>query len=458
MAMSYNNSYLFAEADRCLRKALELSDRVSGKERLLLEADYYSRSEGTAAKAVEAYEKFLGIYPDDSFAETKLAYLYLGYEIWDKAVEHSQAAIRNQEKTYYAHSYLASAYEALGRPERAREAAESGIRDIGDNDSFRRDLSDYYLYQGKFKEALEEIDKAIGLSPESAAGRMYRGNLFLYQGDLGRAAENYESLLKLRDPSVRLYYLWWMAQLDVLQGKFKDARAKAGQAVGILEGLKEKEMASVFRIFAGYCLSRAGRHSEAIGEFGRAFDEATETGNRPFARRALEGKALACCAMNSLEDAGRVAAELESLVEKAMNPQEGRRVALVRGVIELQKGNWVAAIDHLKKAVSRLPHEYDPTSDEQALYLEPLALAYFRSVDMDDARAEYEKIMALTTGRACYGDIYARSFYMLGKIAEQQGDKARASQNYHKFLDLWKDADPGLPEVADAKNRLAAVK
>ena len=44
---------------------------------------------------------------------------------------------------------------------------------------------------------------------------------------------------------------------------------------------------------------------------------------------------------------------------------------------------------------------------------------------------------------------------MLGKIFEQKG---KAIEHYEKFLDLWKDADPGLAEVEDAKKKVAGLK
>ena len=70
------------------------------------------------------------------------------------------------------------------------------------------------------------------------------------------------------------------------------------------------------------------------------------------------------------------------------------------------------------------------------------------------ARETYEKITTLTVGRLSWGATYARSYYQLGLIAEKQGDQARARENFTKFLELWKNADPGQPEVTDAKKRL----
>ena len=40
----------------------------------------------------------------------------------------------------------------------------------------------------------------------------------------------------------------------------------------------------------------------------------------------------------------------------------------------------------------------------------------------------------------------------------QHGNIAKAIEHYEKFLQLWKDADPGIAEVEDAKKRLAGLK
>jgi len=86
------------------------------------------------------------------------------------------------------------------------------------------------------------------------------------------------------------------------------------------------------------------------------------------------------------------------------------------------------------------------------------ALALLESGELEKAQQQYKKITSLTTGRLIHADIYAKAHYMLGRIAERQGDSASAQEHYGKFLDLWKDADPGLPEVEDARKWLAGVK
>ena len=90
--------------------------------------------------------------------------------------------------------------------------------------------------------------------------------------------------------------------------------------------------------------------------------------------------------------------------------------------------------------------------------MDSLAAAYEKSGNMAKAGEEYEKITTLTAGRFMFADIYVKAFYNIGKIAEKQGDKVKARENYQKFLNLWKDADLGIPEVEEAKKRLAALQ
>ena len=76
---------------------------------------------------------------------------------------------------------------------------------------------------------------------------------------------------------------------------------------------------------------------------------------------------------------------------------------------------------------------------------------------MDKAIAAYERLVTFNPQSQDRRLIHPLNYYRLGKLYEQKGNIKKAKINYHKFLDLWKDADPGLPEGADAKKRLAAL-
>jgi tetratricopeptide (TPR) repeat protein len=132
----------------------------------------------------------------------------------------------------------------------------------------------------------------------------------------------------------------------------------------------------------------------------------------------------------------------------------------LRGLILLESGDFEKAIECLELACSSLPHEFARErvpNNFAALFRYALALAYFRAEKYGRANKEFERITSLTAGRLYTGDLYAKSFYWLGRIAEMQKDRRRAVGNYGAFLDLWKDADPGTPEVEEANKRLAAL-
>jgi len=54
--------------------------------------------------------------------------------------------------------------------------------------------------------------------------------------------------------------------------------------------------------------------------------------------------------------------------------------------------------------------------------------------------------------------IYPKNYHKLAKLYEKKGRKTKAVEFYEKFLSLWKDADMGIAEVEDARQRLAGLK
>jgi len=88
-----------------------------------------------------------------------------------------------------------------------------------------------------------------------------------------------------------------------------------------------------------------------------------------------------------------------------------------------------------------------------------LASAYEKAGDVEKARQQYEKICRLTSGRFYYGDIYARSFYMLGKIADQLGRERQGTRKLSKNSSGYgRTPTPAFPRSRECQEEAGGLK
>jgi tetratricopeptide (TPR) repeat protein len=172
---------------------------------------------------------------------------------------------------------------------------------------------------------------------------------------------------------------------------------------------------------------------------------------------ALWWKIQAHLRQDNIEESLSLAEEVKKIVDNTPNAKNIRWYLDDLGLIEMKKQNYPKAID-LFTQVYELQGGQRSWTAPHAYILNNLTSAYYQNGDFEAALKEYENILALTTGRFVFGDLYVKSYYHLGKIHEQQGDTAKAIEHYQKFLDIWKDADPGIAEVDDARWRLAGLR
>jgi tetratricopeptide (TPR) repeat protein len=458
LAATYDNMGYASQSKRNYQRALELSDRLPEKDRLFVESMYYLQTERTYDKSIEAFSQRLRLDPNDLNAARNFGIIYSYLEQWDKALELYETNIQNKLEAYFPYRNAAEAYEAKGLYDEAQAVLEDYLTSFGDNVVILRRLANNYLCQGKYDLALKGLDKVFRIFPGQWANLMLKGNIQLIQGDYVEAEKDYRELCGSAEKPAQLQGHIGLMILFLAQGQFIKAKEEAKSGIELCLELDDKLYESRLHLNLGYVHIKSGEIAAALTEIEKARIIDEKAGGITGQIIALHLKGLALLEMESIPEAQASAVEIKSLVDNWLNPKLIRYFDHLRGMIELKRGDFPAAISDFDKAVSLLDFQYAAIGEEHALFIGPLALAFYKSGHFDKAREQYDKITRLTTGRLYYGDIYAMSFYMLGKIAEQQGDQVRAGENYRKFLDLWKDADPGLPEVEDARKRLAGLK
>jgi tetratricopeptide (TPR) repeat protein len=455
MAWSYGNLNYDAEENVALQKALKLSERLTDRERYNIEGQFYlQQSEKTWDKSFEAFEKLMELYPDDITGNNALAILYGYIGDREKSIEHYKVCIDNKTEDVVIYTNLAGTYRSLGLFDKAIEVLESYIDNIKDSDFIRRNLALTYRYMGKYDLALGEAEKALAFNSNSWQNIRSKGDIYLFMGDLQKAEQEYRKLSEREEPLDHVWGLSRLLSLHLLQGNFEDAKESSLELLGISEKLGQITWDMYERRFLSYVELRLGNPDQALEELKGVIKKAIKLEDYDLQRGSLRDMGFAYLEMGSIGKAENTAERLKEMAEQAPNKERMRDYHYLTGMIELNKEDCPAAIESMKKALSLLPETYALN----LLYMDSLGLAYFRAGDLENAKKTYESVSSLTTGRFDYGDIYAKSYYMLGKIYEEMDYKGKAIENYEKFLEIWKDADPGLPEVDDAKIRLSTLQ
>ena len=446
-----------------LEKAMAHNNRLSSRERFIIEGDYYFDYERTFAKALESYGRVLQDYPDDTIALHNTAVIYQDLEDWDNALKYYSMSIAFKSGFVPSYTQCAELLVNRGRIAEARDVLNGYLETFRENQEIRLLLAFTCIAEGDYPAARREMDRAAALNPDNYNIPINRAILFQYEGRLAEAEREYLKMTAHQEPAAQYFAANGLIDVYLGQGKFLQAEKTCDLAIQIASNWDVKWAESEWKAQLAYILMGRGNPRQALEEarLSEAAADAAESNRKK--RMSLLFVGLSLLETGQTDDAQAAADNLRTFIEEGINPKKIRLFHFLQGRIEMSKRNWAAAVKYLEKATGNpdLGGFYPVFYTNENLHvwhLYALAYSYFQLHDNTRALEVCNRILGLDFNQIGCGDVKSRSHYLKGRIYQELGQTEKAAAGYEKFLDLWKDADAGLPEIGEARTRLSSLR
>jgi serine/threonine protein kinase/tetratricopeptide (TPR) repeat protein len=397
-----------------LTKAFQLRDRVTEPEKYNISSQYYIVVSGEIKKSMQVCQLWAQSYPRDSEP-----HLNLGY-----------------------------GYAVFGQYEKANAETKQGLRLDPDNSIGYANLIQGYAFLNQLGEAKATYQEAIKRKPDNGGPHAYRYGVAFLERDTKEMER--QANWAAQKPGFEDMLLSYQSDTEAFFGHLKKARELSQRAVqsAHLNDLKETA--------AEWQMNEALREAE-FGNAARAQERSASALTMASTRDVQILAALTFARAGDTARAQRLADEvqkqfpLDSVIGDYWLPT-------VRAAIEINRSNPSKAIESLKAAA---PHELGQVSDfEFGAQFYPVYVrgqAYLLLHQGAEAAAEFQKFLDHPTVVA-NNPLFTLAHLGLARARKLQGqtDKSRAA--YRDFFILWKDADPDIPILEQARTEYAKLQ
>ena len=399
MGTIYSNAGENEKAIENTRKAYELRDRVSEREKLYITEHYYQTVTGEKEKEMETLELYARTYPNDEVPPNNLA---VGYEMngdFAKAAEWARETVRVDPNSASGYVNLAYAYLGSNRLDEAQQATQQSLARFPNSD-----VVHWYAY--------------------------------FFELTMGKTAEAERELAWSKGKQLEFQFLRTQAHAAQEQGKLRSSEDFTQRSLDMEknQGLKEVAEGDLgWLAMVQADLAVCDRALQNVATLASSPDRSATT---------YAGFVFATCgqAQKAETDAAKLNKDypLDSFAQKS-------EISQIRARVELQKHNAAKAIEILRPAEA---YQLGFVEGGVPLYLR--GLAYLQNKQGAEAAAEFRKLVddRGVTGPVSY---QALAKLGLGRAYALTGDTAKARTAYQDFFTLWKDADSELPVLKAAR-------
>jgi eukaryotic-like serine/threonine-protein kinase len=406
-------------------KAFQLREHVSEREKQTIAADYYRNVTGELDKAAQTYHEQIESYPREGRAYGLLGSVYAEQGQYEKAAEVARQAVRLEPNDVTWYVDLANCPLALQRFDETRQII---------HEAHERQLDDAPLHNNLYALAFLAGDSGgmaaqqkwfAGELPYENYGIALASDTEAYAGHLGRAKEltkkAVDSAVRVDDKETGAVYLAISAVRQSAYGNPSGSRQSADGALRLAPTSKSVESEAAF----AFALAGDAPRAEALAQdLGRRFPLDTQ---------------------------------IQSLW-----------LSTIRAQVALDRNNPTLALNTLQVALPIELAQNPSVLNFSCLY--PVYVrgqAYLAAGQGSAAAAEFNKILdhsgivwnCWTGALARLG--VARASALAAKTShgtDADTARVRALAAYKDFLTLWKDADPDIPVLTQAKAEYAKLQ